>query len=449
MKSIIKSIVILSLATALPAAAQNNLTQKLDSVLYAYANIKEFNGSALIAIKGKVVLAKGYGFADLKTKRPNTANTIFGIASITKTFTAAMILKLAEENKLSLNDAVSKYFPDFKQGRQITVANLLSHTSGINDLGIQNKTNAYQTTGFNRAQLLIVGLNASELAFSPGTAFGYSNNGYYLLGNIISKVTKITYEQAIRNYVFKPFGLQNSGFDFMHLPAPIKAKGYRAEEGKDYNKETILIDSVETYAAGSIYSNVLDLYKWHRILQDHKFVSRNSLNMAYQQKSRNYGYGWQLDSLMEKQIVSHSGGFPGFRSNFVRIPKDDITIILLSNNEVPGLDMITRVLVSALYGQPYELPVEKKFINLTPNQLQKYVGVYEIPDPNLVLEVKLENGQLNVYPENGMKSELLPQNDTQFFDKKQQGIVLIFGNNGIKDTMTILMNGTRRTAIKK
>lgn len=449
MRNIIIWTVLLSHTIALSAFSQDKLTSKTDSMVDAYAGIQEFNGTVLVAKNGKILFAKGYGYADQATKRLNTDSTIFSIASVTKTFTSAMILKLIEQHKLSLSDKISKFYPEYRYGNSISIANLLSHTSGIDDRKIQEKNDKYDKKALTREQILLAELNGSELSFQPGTSFSYSNRGYYLLGNVISKITKMTYEQAIRKYIFVPFGLNNSGFDFAGLKKTDKAKGYWAEIGKNYNKETPLIDSAETYAAGAIYSNVFDLYKWHRILQDHKFISEQSVDSAYKPRTKTYGYGWIVDSLYQKRIVSHSGGFWGFRSNFARITEDDVVIILLSNHEVPGLDGITKGIVAILYGQPYKLPVKKTAIHLEAAQLLKYVGVYEILEPHLVLEVKLENGELGVYPANGKKSDLLPESETRFFDRNQESIEVVFGKEEGKDTMTILMNGGKRVARKK
>lgn len=449
MRIIIILTIILSQAVALSAFSQN-IASKIDSIVGAHTDIQEFNGTVLVAREGKVLLARGYGYSDQAAKRLNRESTIFSIASITKTFTSAMILKLAEKNKLSLDDKLSKFYPEYRFGDVISIADLLSHTSGIDDRAIEEKKVKYDKSVLSREQILLTELNGSELRSKPGTSFSYSNRGYYLLGNIISKITKRKYEQAIRKYIFEPFGLRNSGFDFAVLNKIDKAKGYWAETGKEYNKETPMRDSTETYAAGSIYSNVFDLYKWHQILQNHKFINKQSLDSAYKPHSKTYGYGWIIDSLYGKRIVSHSGGFWGFRSNFTRIPEDDIVVILLSNYEVSGLSMITKGIISALYGQPYTLPRKKIAIHITPEQLLKYVGVYEVLDPHLVLEVKLENGELSVYPENGNRSDLLLESEDHFFDKIQESLEIIFGKDANnKDTMTIIMGELKRVAIRQ
>ena len=440
---------LLSIGFVLPVFSQSKLASEVDSLVGAYANIQEFNGSLLVAVKGKILLAKGYGYSDQASKRLNTDSTIFSIASVTKTFTSAMILKLVEEKKLSLDDKITRFYPEYQYGSHISIANLLNHTSGIDDRKIAEKKEKYDREVLTREQVLLAELNGSELSSEPGLSFNYSNRGYYLLGNIISKVTNMTYEQAIRKYIFKPYELKNSGFDFARLRKNDKARGYWAETGKNYNKETPLMDSADTYSAGAIYSNVFDLYKWHEILQNYNFISKKSLEHAYKPYTKTYGYGWMIDSLQEKLRVSHSGAVWGFRSNFSRIPDEDVAVILLSNYEVPGLDMIAKGIISILYGQPYYLPVKKKAIHLEPIQLLKYVGTYEILESHLVLEVRLESGKLVVYPKNGSRSDLLPESENRFYGESEESLGLIFEKKSNKDIITIIMGETKREAIKR
>jgi len=440
---------LLSIGFALPVFAQNKFASKVDSLVGAYAAIQEFNGSVLVARKGKILLAKGSGYSDQGLKRLNTDSTIFSIASVTKTFTSAMILKLVEEHKLHLDDKITKFYPEYKNGAHISIANLLNHTSGIDDRKIEEKQEKYDKKVLSREQILLAELNGTEPGSAPGLSFNYSNRGYYLLGNIIAKVTNMTYEQAIRKYILTAYGLKNTGFDFAGLRKSDKAKGYWAETGKNYNKETPLMDSAGTYSAGAIYSNIFDLYKWHQILEKYKFISRKSRELAYKPYTKTYGYGWIIDSLQGKRRVSHSGGVWGFRSNFSRIADDDVVVILLSNYEVPGLDMVAKGIISILYGKPYYLPFKKKPIHLEPVQLLKYVGTYEILESHLILEVKLENGKLVVFPKNGNRSDLLPESENRFFGENEEGLDLIFTKKADKEIITIIMGETTRVAIKQ
>jgi len=430
-----------------PAVAQ--LPAKLDSIIKTYTDLEEFNGTVLIAQNGKILLQKGYGLADQQKPTPNAPETIFGIASITKTFTSALVLKLVEQKKVALSDKISKYFPEFKNGDSITIGHLLSHTSGISDRAIEEKFRNIELKDKNLQEKLITELEGTPLASTPGTTFSYSNRGYYLLGYLIAKLTGMSYEQAVRNYILKPYQLNNSGFNFAALPQSQRAKGYWAETGKNYIKETPLNDPKITFAAGALYSTVGDLYRWHQVLQQGKFINAKSQELAYKKYSPSYGYGFQIDSLNGTEVVSHSGGFWGFRTNFARVPKDDICIVLLSNHEVSGLSEITRNLLLAVYNLPIKLPVKRIPVEVSREILESYTGNYEIATPPLKLEVKLEENGLLVYPFQGPKSELAALNQTHFYDRLQESIEIIFEAPNGQKQMRIRINGNERVALKK
>src|SRR5450432_3440303 len=167
-----------------------SLAQKLDEYLVSANNFYKFNGPALIAEKGKIIFQKSYGFKDVATHALNDSNSIFQIGSVTKQFTATVVLKLQEEGKLSVQDKLGKYFPEFKYAGEITLENLLTHTSGIynytND--IDDEDSAIVCNPVNK-QLLLDIVFKKPLDFKPGTQFAYDNSGYYLLGLIIEKVT--------------------------------------------------------------------------------------------------------------------------------------------------------------------------------------------------------------------------------------------------------------------
>ncbi len=398
-----KRILVLFLLTWTSATAQN-IPAELDTLMTAY---KDFRGTVLVACGGNVLLKKGYG---------NQENTIYQIASVTKTFTATAILKLAERGRLSLQDKLSKYYPDYPKGDSITIQHLLTHTSGIYNYTMDREfmeTSAGQPT--TEEQMLAL-FKDKPLDFSPGTGWNYSNSGYMLLGYIIQKVTGMTYQQALRKHLFGPDGMHDSGFDFAGLNSPFKA-----------STDLPLVDSSVSYAAGSIYSTVGDLYKWHQLLQTQTSV----MEPAYTAFKGNYGYGWVIDSAYGHKVVGHSGGIWGFRSNFVRVPEDDICIVLLSNTETPLLDAMTKKIFAVLYHQPYQLPGKKKEITLTAAVLQKYVGTYEFKERDLLVEVRLEDGKLIAAPNRGPESVLCAVDETHFFLQGQEDFEVTFIEGGL------------------
>jgi CubicO group peptidase (beta-lactamase class C family) len=341
--------VLLTLSSSLTIFSQETPAEKIDQLIKGYTESGRFNGTALVASHDRILLEKGYGYRNFRDSTLNDSSTIFQIASVTKQFTSTIILKLVESGKLSLTDKLSNYFSGFPEGESITIENLLTHTSGIFDW-----TNSINFFPANE-QTLLGFLRTKALDFSPGTRWSYSNSNYSLLGYIIQKVCGMSYEDAVRKYIFIPLQMTHSGFDFKNLECKEKATGYSTFS--DSSKiEGVLYDSVGPYAAGEIYSTVGDLYKWHRGLQSYKIISRASLERAYTPLMNHYGYGWIVDSLFSRRITSHSGDISGFNSNLARITEDNVFIILLNNKEGSGLEMLTKKIIAILYNKPYSIP---------------------------------------------------------------------------------------------
>jgi CubicO group peptidase (beta-lactamase class C family) len=330
-----------------PVCRAQDLPARIDSLISSYGRNGTFNGSALVAFRGKVLLDKGYGWRNVEARLPNDARTVFQIASITKQFTSAVILKLVEEKRMRLDDNLEQYYPGFPQGDKITIKNLLTHTSGIvdyNDTAIRVPVIPHATD----EQKFIAEVQLRKLAFEPGTRKRYSNAGYILLGYIIQQVTGWSYYEAVRRYIFKPLGMKDSGFDLSEWPSDDKATGY-----------TVFNDSVKTpgppikpngpFSAGAICSTVGDLYKWHKGLQSGKVISHASQQEAYTSFIDKYGFGWDIDTLGGRRVVSHSGGIAGFNSYIARVPEDDLCIVLLNNKPGHNLWTIIQQVYALLY----------------------------------------------------------------------------------------------------
>src|SRR6188768_1977411 len=253
---------------------------KLDTLISAYTKLHKFNGAALVAKNGVILLKKGYGYRNAENKVANNEQTIFQLGSVTKQFTSAVILKLQEEKKLSVSDKLSKYFPDYPKGDSITIEHLLTHTSGIyNYTNDANFMTNEITKPASREKIMAL-FKDKPLDFSPGTSWNYSNSGYSLLGYIIEAVTKKPYYQAVRKYIFTPLQMTHSGFDFTHLKNNEKATGYFKLNDKEAVTSPI-VDSTVAYSAGAIYSTIGDLYLWHKALQKNSVLSKAQQEKAY------------------------------------------------------------------------------------------------------------------------------------------------------------------------
>lgn len=433
------------------AFAQDSTTYKADELISAYANNGHFNGAALVAAHGKILLQKGYGVKNAEENTLNDEHTQFQIASVTKQFTATVILKLAELGKMKLTDNLSKYYPGFPNGDSITIENLLTHTSGIH-----NFTETDSSINETDEKRMVPYLKTLKPDFKPGADWHYSNSGYVMLAYIIGKVSGMNYWQAVRTYIFKPLQMNKSGFDFTHLTGNNKAVGY--DELNDTVKQKAFItDSTVPSGAGAIYSTVEDMYKWHRGLQAYKVVNKAFMDKAYTAcPQHNYGYGWQIDSMFGKKMVSHSGSITGFGSNFARVTDDDICIVLLSNRGGSTFEVmnITNKLMAVLYKQPYTIPVKRTAVAVGGDVLKRYIGTYEIAELHLVIEMSLNEGRLIAQPARdghpGPTAIMIGENDKRFYIQNDEEVETLFDvdETGKVKGITLFQNGTVRYAVK-
>jgi CubicO group peptidase (beta-lactamase class C family) len=444
MKRFLLSLVILSFT--LSSFSQD--VSKLEELMDTYTKQEKFNGTVLVAYKGKVLLEKGYGLRSVADSSKNDNNSIFQIGSITKQFTSTVILKLQEKKKLNIEDKLSKYFPDYPKGDSITIQQLLTHTSGIYSYTSDRDFMENEVTKPSNRQKMMALFKDKPLDFSPGTQWNYSNSGYSLLGYIIEDVAKMPYEQAVRQYIFNNAGMWHSGFDFTHLMSKNKAVGYFKLK-KDENIPAPIVDSSVSYSAGAIYSTAGDLYKWFQAMQQNKIISKESKTLGQTAVKNNYGFGWFIDSTAGKRSVGHSGGIHGFTSNMVSIPEDDACVILLSNSGSTFLEPMTKSIYAILYDKPYELPREKVAIELTEEELKQYVGTYDL-NPELIVNIRVENGKLIGQPEGQGPLELHPEKKDQFFLIEVEAQVK-FNRNEKNEviSMTLLQNGRELTGKKR
>lgn len=407
--------------------SQEPYQKKLDELFKFYQKQNLFNGSVLIAKKGQVLLDKGYGLQNITLNKKNDPKGIFQIYSITKTFTSTVILKLVEENRLSLSDKLSKFYPGYPNGDSISIENLLTHTSGIYDFTRGNNMPDQTEKSFVEFE------KTKPLDFPVGTDWSYSNSGYYFLGYIIQKVTGIGYEQAVSKYIFNPLQMKQSGFAFKNLKNKNKTIGYEIFT-ENTHKTSVVYAPPGPFAAGGIYSTVEDLYKYYKGLAAYKILRKETLEKAYSPFKNNYGYGWIIVSMFDKKTVGHSGAGAGFRSNFVQIPEEDICIILLSNCE-KDLNNITGGVLKILFDKPYKIPVD---ISVKKEILEKYKGTYQVND-NFIIYVTIENNRLTAQPKGQPKSIMYAEKDNLFYVEELNGYIH-FEENKQNQIDTLIFN---------
>jgi len=327
-----------------------------------YHKYGQFNGSVLVTDNGKVLYQKGFGLANMEWNIPNSPDTKFRLGSITKQFTATLILQLVEQGKIRLDGKLTDYLPDYRKdtGDKVTIHNLLSHTSGIPSY--TSLPGFFQNVSRNPFTVddFIKKYASGELEFEPGTKFVYDNSGYFLLGAIIEKVTGKPYEQVLKENIFDPLGMKNSGYDRWGTILNKRATGY-ARTAKGFQTAAYLDMSIP-YAAGSLYSTVEDLYLWDQALYGDKVPSAKSKELMFKPNLNNYGYGFVITKAtlapptkLAVPVIQHNGGINGFSTTIVRMTNEKRLIVLLDNAEDgQHLGEITLGIMSVLYDQPVE-----------------------------------------------------------------------------------------------
>lgn len=343
------------------AIAQNNAA-KIDQLLKKYQDYKQFNGSVLVAEKGKVILKKGYGMANMEWDIPNQPDTKFRIGSVTKQFTATLIMQLVQEGKIKLDAKMTEYLTDYRKdtGDKVTMHQLLNHTSGIpsytnGKFFREDSRDPYTVDEFVKK------FASGDLEFDPGSKFSYNNSGYFLLGAIVEKVTGKTYAEVLSERILKPLEMNDTGYD-THAPLLKKrARGY--EKTPEGFVNAPYLDMGLPFSAGSMYSTVDDLFKWDRSLYGTKILSEKSKELMFKPGLSNYGYGFDIrdrpigKTEKKTKVISHGGGINGFNSLFIRMVDQDNVIIVLDNVSLGRYHgAITGSIGNILTGQPYDAP---------------------------------------------------------------------------------------------
>ena len=323
----------------------NEKSLRIDSLLSFFHQQGLFNGAALVKHDDRIIFQKNYGLSDREHNVPVTNVTQFRIGSLTKTFTSLVIQQLITENKISINDTVGKFIPGYIQ-KNITIEQLLTHTSGIPNYTSRNN---YLTEIMTREMPLldiVMKFCSDSLEFKPGSGFRYTNSGYLILAAIIEKATNKTYGQVLKERIFEPLKMDNSGFG----PDSINSKGYW------YNMPEPVYKIKNVSGAGGITSTASDLLKWDEALYTNKLLPIDKINGLFEPRSEYvdwdawYGYGWMIDRKLFNQskkhtIIYHPGTDFGYYTMFVRQPDNRGLIILLNNSgDFPRFDIADLIL---------------------------------------------------------------------------------------------------------
>jgi CubicO group peptidase (beta-lactamase class C family) len=350
--------VVTLIALAAPAAAQP-LADELDALLTSFHDAGQLNGSVLLAQGDEVLYERGFGEANMAWDIPNAPDTRFRIGSVTKQFTAALILQFAEDGRLSLDDPITAHLPDYPaaQGDRVTIHHLLTHTAGIPSYTSRPDYLEFSVNFFEPDSLIAMFADL-PLEFEPGSEWSYSNSGYYVLGRIVEAVTGEPFDVVLRERLLEPAGLANTGYDHYRAVIERRATGYD-RAGSGYERAPYL-DSSVPYAAGMMYSTVRDLHQWNRALHAGALFERPATLMQMLTPHMNgYGYGIGVGEITVGEVtvsaIRHGGGINGFSAQLWYLPEDEYSIVVLDNT-TQNTSRIADALARAVYDQPQDLP---------------------------------------------------------------------------------------------
>jgi CubicO group peptidase (beta-lactamase class C family) len=390
----------ITLAACAQTPDTKTMSAEFDKLLSAQFKPGETGCAALVAINGQIIYKKAFGMANLELNVPMQPDMVFRIGSITKQFTVIAILQLMEQGKLSLQDDITKFIPDYPtQAYKITIENLLTHTSGIKSYTDVLEFMKYIKEDFKPEEVIDKFKNL-PMEFAPGTKWNYDNSGFFLLGYIIEKVSGMKYRDYIEQNLFKPAGMTGSLYGSNEKIIKNRAYPYQSDGENTVNADYMSMQL--PYSAGSLMSTVEDLYRWNRALIANKFVKRETLEKAWTEyklsngKGTRYGYGWFISQVQGSRSIEHGGGINGYLTNGIYLPKEDVFVAVFSNSTAKGPDAVSTKMAAIAIGKPFthtETPVPAEIID-------QYPGVYE---------------------DEGGSQRLITKEDTKLFSQRSGG----------------------------
>jgi CubicO group peptidase (beta-lactamase class C family) len=415
---------------------------RMEVIVQSYVASKQFMGTVLVSQDGKLLLDKGYGFANLEWQISDLPETKFRLGSVTKQFTAASILLLEERGKLKTDDLVKKYMPDAPAAwDKITIFNLLTHTSGIpnfTSLPDYASTEAIPTT----PEKLVARFRDKPLDFQPGEKWSYSNSGYVLLGYLLEKISGQSYKDFVQENIFKPLGMNDSGYDSNSAILLHRASGY--SPGPNGLKNAGYIDMSIPFSAGALYSTTHDLLLWEQGLFGGKILSAASLKKMTTPFKENYACGLMVRTVNGHPLIEHGGGIEGFNTELAYYPDDKLTVVVLGNQNSGAPEDIAGKLAAVVHGEKVVLQSERKEVTVSPKILADYVGTYELT-PTFSIVMTLEAGQLMTQATHQPKFPLYAESETKFFLKVVDAQVEFFRNDKGEVTHLMLQQGGHDT----
>ena len=445
------------------AIGQIKESQAIDSI-FAEWNKADTPGAALGIIKNnQLIYAKGYGLANMEYNIPNSASSVYRIGSTSKQFTAACIVLLAEKNQLNLDDNLKSLFPDFPEyAKNISIRNLLNHTSGIRDyLQISYLKGMGDDDFYTDENVMQWLTNQSDLNFTPGEEYLYSNSGYWLLGQIVKKVAGINMAEFAKKELFDPLEMNNTHFHNDHTQiVKNRASGYVPDGNEGYKISMTTLDMI---GDGGIFTTINDIKKWDDAYYESSVLSKGFWEMMTQQGILNngevidYAAGLMISTYKGLKTIRHGGSFVGFRAEIVRFPEQKMSIAIFANRgDASPSSMANKVADIVLRDKLIEEVVkndEKVEVDFLKEefQLPQLVGSYEI-QPGVVARISIKNDSLNVLQTwNKSTYNIVKKSINTFQIPGNENIIFEFTNlkNGFTQTLKVLQGGAETIAARK
>ena len=409
-----------------------------------------FSGAVLVSRAGHIVFERAYGFSDANRKVPNTTQTRFLLGSITKSFTAVLVMQLEHEKQISLSDSICQYLQECPPGwRAITLHHLLSHTSGIFNVTEAPEFESLKSIAQTRGQML-ARMFHHPLAFAAGEKFQYSNSNYYLLGIVIETVTGDSFAHVLQRRILDPLGMRDTGMFRDDSVFAGQAHGYRRDAAGTYEDDPPMHESW-AFSSGGMYSTLRDLATFSNALTAEELVPRAALERMWRPTSGEYGYGFQTPAAsswtFDRRMVEHGGRMPGFVTMFQRFLDDGVTVIVLSNQIDAAPARVARGLGAATFGVPYQSVFERKPIKVSSEVLQRFAGEYEFDGMRFSLFQR--NGEMFARVGEAPEVSILFESESAFFVNGMEGtVVAMEDSKGAVTGLSVPVRGSMREARK-
>ena len=399
-----------------PLYAQNSgVQEKIDQYIQSYHHTGDFSGCILIKQQDSVIYQRCLGQANQAFAIDNTPETKFRIGSISKQLTAVAILTLEEAGKLSTADDLPKYFPNQSIASNITLQQLLTHTSGVVDLFSLPEFASYSSQ--NLSLMDLAGKILSQpLDFQPGTSYQYSNGGYALLAAIIEQASGMSYANYLEQAVLAPLNMDGSGHANRQKIVNQLAVGYDPLGYQDL-KTAPYIDYDLLQGSGSLFSTLGDMVKWIEALRDRKLLSNDSWDKFFNNYGHNYGYGISIYRTFGKKVFGHDGRINGFIADYLYYLEEDLSIIILGNVQSGVADFLRRDLAAILFKEEYQSRAKQEPpAEAYPSDVKDCLGAYAF-GPNFTVYLEMIDNKVMARANEGGYSEMVFLQNGQWFSR--------------------------------